>query len=300
MSGLTTTVAAETIREVHQPGFVEGVYRNNKLFSNFPAWARQMGDTAYRWKVNHSANSGLEVFTEGQPQPQAGSQGFVTPYVSWTYFRIMLEYTGHARDALQSNYIPHITEEGNLGRDDLIDLMTTSFMGSTYGLELAIDYGSAYAGVTRNGAAGYFEATETAVNDKLAWSDLRDLKETVRNADKGSTGPWFWLCNLNQESNIYELTGSPVIRMEGDGDLSPRMTSPSVDGDKVVALPDFTTTVIALIDAGAGNWAPTYIRDFEVLDMGPTSDNHIFQLSWGGAFVCRNPKVQGKLTGVTA
>lgn len=295
---LTTTTGANAIREAYAPGFDEAVFRNNSLMSLFN-WQDAVGDTAYRWKLNSAGNNSVEIFTEGAAQPAAGNQTYVNAAVSWTYFRVMLQVTGHARDALRSNWIAAIEEEAVLGRADLVDLITTSFMGSTYGLETAVDYGDVYAGITRNGSAGYFESTETAHGGALTTDGLIDLQETIRNADKNGK-PDTILCNLNQETNIYRLGGPHLITNLNPGDKTPSLLNNQIAGCRVVAVPDFTTTVLLMLDMRPSNWAPTIIRPFSVKEMGPSGDSDIWQFSWGGALVCKMPKFQGKLTGVTA
>jgi hypothetical protein len=294
---LTTTTGANAIREAYAPGFDEAVFRNNSLMSLF-SWQDAEGDTAFRWKLNSSPNDSVQIFTEGLPQPAAGNQSYVNAYVSWTYFRVMLQITGHARDALKSRWINAIEEEAILGRADLVDLITTSFMGSTYGLELAIDDTTDYAGITRSGAA-YFQSTETAHSAALTTDALIDLQETIRNAEKGGK-PAIILSNLNQESNIYRLGGPHLITNMNPGDKTPSLLNNRVAGCDVVSVPDFTTTVVMMLDMRPSNWAPRIIRPFSVKEMAPAGDSDIYQFSWGGTLVCKMPKFQGKLTGVTA
>jgi hypothetical protein len=295
---LTVTTAANTIREAYAPGFNEAVFRNHSLFNMF-TWQDAVGDTAFRWKLNSAGNDSVEVFTEGQGQPDAGNQTFVNAAVSWTYFRGMLSISGHARDALKSNWVNHVDEEAILLRSDLIDLMTTSFMGGTYGLELAVDYGSAYAGITRNGAAGYFESTETAVGQPVSTTDLQDLEETIEDNDKaGVVGAW--LVPRNQTTRIYNLAGPHVIYNQNVRDKYPGMNDQTINGRQVISLPDWTNTVIMAIDTRDSNWAPRQIRPFSVKEMGPSGDSDLMQLSWGGCLAVKMPKYMGKLTGCDA
>jgi hypothetical protein len=304
---LTVSNASTTIREAYSPSFEKAVHRNDSFFGLFPPWEPPPGnpgpgDTAYRWKLNSAGNDSVEIFTEGQNQPAAGEQTFVNAAVSWTYFRGMLQFTGHAIDALGSHWIDHEEEESNLIIEDVVDLMTTSFMGSSNsGLEVSVDQTAAYAGITRNGAAGYFEATETTVGGNLTWQDLRDLQETVRDNDK-SGRPSVWLCSFNQESNIYSLTGQPSIKQIGDADPSPNMIGRvMVGGLPVIPLPDFSNTVIMLLDMRPGKFRKVQIRPFSVKEMAPSGDSDVFQVSWGGAApVNRMPKYDGKLQTVTA
>jgi hypothetical protein len=219
----------------------------------------------------------------------------------------MIEISGHAYDALggtlTTHWFDHVEEESALLREDIVDLIVTSFMGGTYGLEKAIDYGDTYAGITRNSAAGWFESTETAVSASLSTDDMIDLQETVRDNDKGGKPHrnGIWLCSLNQESNIYRLGGPHVIHNSNPSDKFPGIYNQRCGGIPVAAFGDWSNTVIMLIDLSAGNFATPVIRPFHVLDMGANGDTRgEFQFSWGGALVCKQPRFQGKLTGVTA
>jgi hypothetical protein len=187
MPGITTSTAANSIREAYAPSFEKAVFRNDSLLGLFPPWESPPGggDTAYRWKLNSAGNSSVGVFAENDPLAAAGYQAIVNASVSWLYIRGTLRFTGHALDALGSAWIDQEQEEGTLLMEDIVDLMTTSFMGSTYGIELAVDQTGAYAGITRNGSAAYFESTETAVGGAASYASYVNLQETVRNADKG-------------------------------------------------------------------------------------------------------------------
>ena len=297
---LTTSNAENTIREAYRPGFEEGLWRNGELL---PLLEKRpsFGDTSWRWKVHTTGNDSVEIFSEGEAQPIAGVQVFENAAVAFNYFRVMVHVTGHAKDALKSRWIDHIDAEATMAQTDLLDLMTTSFMGSTYGLELAVDYGDAYAGITRNGSAAYFEPTETAVDDKVTTDDLIDLQETCRDADKASKGPAIWLMSLAQESNIYRLQGNHVITNNNPADKAPGLTRQTFNGDPVVPLRDWSSTVIMRLDMTPGKNQIIEHRPFSVLEMGPSGDSAgIYQFSWAGCFADHNPRFDGKLTGCTA
>jgi len=305
MAGLTTTSGANSIREAYAPSFEKAVFRNDSFLGLFPPWEGPPGggDTAYRWKLNSAGNDSVAVFAENDPQPAAGYQAIVNAAVSWLYIRGMMSFTGHALDALGSNWIDQEQEEGSLLIEDIVDLITTSLMGSTYGIELALAPASAYAGITRNGAAGYFENSTTGSVGTLAYADLVDLQEAVRDNDKGGlkSRQGMWIGPVNQETNIYGLAQTnKVVNVNTDGSFAPRIANQDVVGYPLVALPDFTNTVIMLLDMRPGIWKKVQIRPFRVDDQGRSGDSQIFQVSWGGQMICRQPRFHGTLTGVTA
>ncbi len=297
---LTTSNAENTIREAYRPGFEEGLWRNGEFLPLIEKKA-SFGDTSWRWKVHTEGNDSVEIFSEGEAQPIAGVQAFENAAVSFNYFRVMVHVTGHAKDALRSRWIDHIDAEASMAQTDLLDLMNTSFMGGTYGLELAVDYGSAYAGITRSGSASYFESTETAVSDSLSTDSMIDLQETCRDADKASKGPGVWLMSMNQGSNLYRLQGPHVISNSNPSDKVTGLTRQTFNGEPVVELRDWTSTVIVRLDMSPGKNQIIEQRPFSVLEMGPSGDSAgIYQFSWAGCFADHNPRFDGKLTGVTA
>lgn len=293
-----STQGALLIEEVYQPSVVEAVYINNEFLSLFPAPTQQVGGRYVNWLVHKGGNGSVEVFTEGQGSPNSGGQTYALAQVAWTYIRAMVEITGHARDALQSGYADGIEGEMTGAANDIRDLLNTSFMGGTYGLELAVDSGSTYAGIAR-GSAAYFESTETAVGGVLAFSNLIDLEEAIRDNDKGGR-PKMIVCPWNQNTNIYNLGGQPAIKMIGAGDPAPNYTGQTFNGKPIVAVGDMTDTVIAMLDMSPGEFGVVQIRPFRVDFQGRGGDADVYQVSTGAAFVTYCPKHHGKLTGVTA
>lgn len=296
---LTTTVATgTTIQQTYAPGFVEGVYRNNALMPIFGAPVDSGGDEAYRWKINSAGNSSVELYTEDQAQPAIGNQTFVNAAVSYLAFRYMVRITGHARAALRSNWINAIDEEFTLGQQDLIDLITTTYMASTYGIEAAIAATGTYAGITR-GSVGYFESTSTAISRALELNDIIDHWETIQNADKGGM-PSALICNLNQVTNIWRLGGGPGIKNMDYSDAAPSLYTQTFAGRPIIGMPDFTTTTIATLDLRPGHWVVVEHQPFQVKEMAPSGDSDVTQVSYMGVIVGKNPKCDGKLTSVTA
>ncbi len=149
---LTVTTAANTIREAYEPGFQELVWQNSHFLPLFEK-ITSMGDTAYRFKANSAGNNSVGTFNEGDANPAAGEQEFSNLALGYTYFWFMVQASGHAKDALRSNWINQFDEEFRLGQSNLVDLMNTTFMSGTNGIETAIDSTSTYCGQARSAAA---------------------------------------------------------------------------------------------------------------------------------------------------
>lgn len=295
---VTTTTHAEVIREKTEAGFIDAVFRNNSFLPFFGAPQDQGGDTNIRWKVNSAGNTSVEVFTEGQAQPVPNQQDYVSAAVPPQYFRVMLQITGHARDALRSAWFNSIAEETIQAMRDVIDLITTTSMSGTNGIETMIDSTTTYAGIAR-GAAAYWESTETAVGGPLTITAMEDLLETIEDNDKGGQvthifGP------RNQETNFARLAGTPYIQQGGTADKGQHLLAPKFAAIPFIALPDFTNTVIVFADMRPGHFKMLQQRPWSVKEMSPSGDSDVMQLSWAGQPICKQPKMSGKLTGVTA
>jgi len=101
---------------------------------------------------------------------------------------------------------------------------------------------------------------------------------------------------------LRSVSGSDVIMQKNSGpeDASPALRRSAFAGMPVLGMPDFTSTVIALLDIRPGNFLVPVIRPIQVKYMGAAGDADTYQISSGCAFVVKNPVKHGKLTGVTA
>lgn len=292
-SGLTNNVV---IRETYAPGFEEGLYRNNGLLPVLPAPIDSGGDTSYRWKFNTTGNNSVEIYTEGQAQLPAGNQVYADCAVDYLAFRFMTQVTGHARAALRSNWIPAIEEEQTLGLRDLIDLITTTYMASTYGIEAGVAATGSYAGQTR-GSITWFESLVTAVNASLALSDIEDMLEAMKDNERGRV-PSMLFGPVNQETNIYRLGLTAGMRVGDYSNPLPSFQNQTIGGMRGVFLGDWTNTV--LVACRPEHLVVVQHQPYQVKDMSPSGDSDVFQNSYMGVIVVKQPKLCAKLTGVTA
>jgi len=105
---------------------------------------------------------------------------------------------------------------------------------------------------------------------------------------------------MNQETNFARLSGTPYMQNGGPSDKGEHLLGPRFAGRPFIGLPDFTNTVIVALDMRPGHFAMTQQRPWNVKEMAPSGDSDVMQLSWAGIPICKQPKMQGKLTGVTA
>ena len=312
MSAFTTsgtTTGAALIQEQYEADVVDAIFYNGFQGMTLPdgreLWPkkRAVGGNNCNWLVRRGANTSTEVFVEGDAQPGADSQHYSAPAVPWTYVRAMAQITGHAIDAMGSNRVGiDVVDSEILGAaDDINDLMATSFLGSTYGLELAVDSTSTFGGIAR-GSATWWESLETAVNDALSGTDLEDMIESLRDNDRGSDVQAF-LMPWNQVTRYGRIASTPYVASGPPNDKGAHLSGQTFSGIPILGIGDMTDTVIMGLDIGTTR-KPKFqiksVRPMQVKEMAPSGDSDVMQISSGAAFVCFDPLRQGKLTGCTA
>lgn len=295
----TLTTMATLIKDQFFGPFVQAVYRNNQLFQHFPDFKPMGGGQYYTWKSNSAGNTSTEVFTSGQAQPDAGNQSWVGLQVAPTYIRAMIQIDGIAKDAMQSNYVDGIIEEMSLAMEDIRDLLNTSFMLSTYGLQLSVDDSATYAGQAR-GSASWFESyVKDLSSAALSYSDMVDTYEAVRDNDHGGN-PNLILTSWNQNTNIFNLSGNQAVKVTTPEDLAKGYTGQTFNGAPIVALGDMDDNdIFFLTGAGKGasrtKWDCVTSRPMGVKPMAPSGDSDVYQISTGAALINRNPIKDGKI-----
>lgn len=294
------------IQEQYRPDFTRAWFANDALFPilgiNPKTLKRHPGGAYHNWTVTMAGPSPA-VFTEGDPL-SASNSTFLRAYVSPVYVGMLMTVTGISldsavgaaaiRDAVGSN-----VEEAMAA---LIDLMTTSFLGSTYGLELAIDSASNYGGLTR---ASYtaFQSTETAAGSVVPSYDLfSNMITGMRDNDKGSkiskqTGAIIIPGNLTKE--VYDICGSKGIHILPSNDAADGLSDMKFDGISVYPVPDVTDTVALFLDLSPGNIEAFKWRDYTVEFHSRSGDDQVFEISAGMSLAIKNPKNHGKLTGLS-
>ena len=306
-SGAAT--GATLIQEIYRDGFINAVFYSNLLGMVLPSGREVFpkldsgGGLHSNWIVKRAGNDSVELFTEGQAQPAAGNQSYSHAAVSPIYLRAMCQITGHAQDAMRSNYagISVIDSEVSGAAADISSEMSSQFLGSTYGLELAIDDTATYAGISR-GSAAYWESLVTAHNAALTTDVLLDTLEAMTDDPIGVV-PELIMVPPNQSTNLYRLGGPHLVANNNPADKAPNYLSQSFAGVPVAGVPGLTSTIALFLSLGptdAPLWCVEVWRPMAVRQMGAVGDSDLMQVSTGASFVCRSPKLQAKIEGIAA
>lgn len=297
----TLATKATALNEIFLPQYQEAVYYQSEFLKYFGTpKPHQKGGRYVNWTVHSAAAGTAAIYNEATAMPVAGQETMVQAYVSPVYIWDTVQISNILLDAVGSagHYDVFDTEiQGKI--NSIRDLFETSFMASTYGVELAVDSSSNYGGITRSSAT-YWQSTETAVSAALAVSDLRDLIEACKDNDKGGLKKPLWFVPWNQYSNIWSLTGSPGTKQFNPNDPLESYSNQTLDGAPVVPLGDMTDTVILALDMRPELWRYEEFRPLTVKPHHQSGDSDVYLLTAGLSLACLNPKMHGKLTGVTA
>lgn len=301
MPGTTTTTAANTLKSVLEPGYIDATYLNHDLLKYFQGVKKRATSNAYTWAVK-AAGKSAAVFTEGSAMPDPGYITWAKPTLSPLYIWCPAQISGHLEDAIANGgaEFDSAFAEFQDSIDSIADLYTTSFLGSTYGLEVAIDSSSSYAGISR-GSASYWESLETNHNAKLTMNALITLVEGLVDNDRGANkNNLMWLVPWNQVTNIFELAGVPGMKTFDPRDPAASWGNSSIAGAPVAGIGDMTNTTIALMDMTPANWALPEFRPLSVVWHRNVGDSSIYKVSGGQVLASKNPVKNAKLTNVTA
>ena len=322
MAGATSTTLSTLVRPAvaNDPTIVK--FTNRQFFATLRAIgmsdAVAAGDTNFRWKINRSTgNSSAEVFVEGQGEPAAGAQTWTEAALAWVYHRVLVQRTGHARDAMKSHYLGEewggdaaMSGEYRGALDDLADLMANTFLGSTNnGIQIAVDSAGTYAGLARATFTDWQSYEEAGAAGALTVAMMDNTWEAVKDNDRGGTVeaifmPW------NQVTNYANLAGvgatTSLVRIMTNGEAPKIDTGFNESGlshhnARIYGIHDLTDTEILHLSDIAASWLFATIRPIERKDLAITDDSvDKVQVSTGGTLVCRNPRIQGKVTNLAA
>lgn len=308
MAQTSTITTANAIESFYTPGWREGVFRNDATLATLRALGlvEEMapGGTGYSWHLNTSANTSTAIYTEGSPAPQAVAQGWVRATLSWTYYWAMIQLSGHAMDAVRNGIFDAIEAEMSLAQRDIIDLRSTTMLGSSNnGLQQAISASATYAGITR-GSAAYFESSTLST---ATIAGLRALHRTVRDAEKGGR-PTAHLVSPTVANWYAGLAGVPgtsnfVLQQSGTGpanvDVGYNWTGLTFMGRPVIEVPDLTSTVWLMVDTSAGNFKHKVVRELGVKFHHNEGDSETYLVTTGSTLAVEMPKWQGIMTSVS-
>lgn len=289
--------------------------------------AQAEGDTALQWRFLRSGNTSAGTYTEAQAVPASGNQVWSAPSLTYDNFWVRAQVSGIAADALGSRYL----EEGWSGAaagygeirgalDDLIDVVNTTFMGSTgAGIQLAIDSAGTYAGLNR-ATITEFASVETAGGaGALTAVMMNDTAESIMDNDRGGRIDGS-LMPVNQAFNYKSIAGvenataaNRLVRYTVDvaggtpkfdyGMVPGAGTDTGLEfmGKPIHAIPDMNDNEVYILANVAESWISAIIRPIKQENLAKTDDSAIDMLITHRLTVAvLNPRIQGKVSDLAA
>lgn len=270
------------------------------------------GPSPFKWNVITTANTSVEVFSEGQAPPNAGRQAYVQASVDAFYVRGVAGETGHVRDNRRKSgfYADSYNIEQMMLEADLFKKVEDELVGSTAdrGIAACIDATGTYAGLSQ-GTYSVWASEENGSIGTLGVDDLQDLYEELVSATGGGSvprgaTPTHVLMPPNQVTNyintVGPAAGTSLWRTTGvDGfNAGVKRAGLMFQELPVVQCRGITSTEIYMIDAT--DIELLIHRDLEVAPIVGNPEEDKFQLSAAFALKIQHRNHHGKLTGVTA
>jgi len=306
MSGATTTTLAPLIEEQITEG-MSVHWRNMMVLALFGPGTDQKNDTGVRTRFHYNGQTAVE-WSEGDAPPAAGYQSYVEGLQSFRNFRVPIEVSGHAQDERQDatgdGYMSALAEEQERALNDLMHGINTGLLDtSTGGLQGLVDDSTAFMGLAR---ATYTQlaAYESAVGGALTLAALKTMTRTLRDQPRAGrpnliifsptiADTYTGIVDSGANFHRRDVTAAP-----GDAfDIAPAPTAARFQGIATYEMPDLTASVLLCIQRE--DFYIKWKRRVKVRAMGATRDADMWDATARLMLGCRNPRRQGKLTGLT-
>ena len=292
------------------------VYRNDGLFLGlFQAGGLRSGES-FRFPIKVSGNGSATTYSEGAALGVAGNGTTVTAVVPWSYFRCIVNVTGHARDAARGNPAAEaaIADEFADATKALIALNATTFMAdSAVGvLGLVDDTSTNLHGLSRTTYAGLVSHVEPGGSAALTLAMMQNTYEALRDNSRGAV-PTLIIGPVNQVTNyinvapqqagggttpinvnVWNLDGSRAI------DLGANWNAIKFNGIPFLGIPDMVDTEIVFLNTRPSAWEFVMNREITLEQYAKVDDSETFVVSNACALACKQPHIQGKIEALTA
>lgn len=318
MPGMTAANdIAAALRTQAFAGVQEGIFYNNEVMTLFDR-VPMTGGSTFNYK-HHSAGATASTYVEGDALGSANTQTYATSQYQMTYYKRVIQITGHARDQLRNGspgaaFFDQIALEAEYAMKEIVDLASTDMLGTglttPVGLQGICDSAGTLAGIDRSSAT-WFQAYEVdTAGSGLAMTDLDIVWGNVHDANYASPGINMILTSWTQvriakglstnwgSNNPYGLpnTTAPVDFGQGMGIGAGRgNTGMFYSGAPIIAVRDLTSTVWLFLRRE--NVRIAVQRGMTVDPLAKTDDSDKFLLTWAGAITADNPRYFAKLTG---
>ena len=313
MAGITAASSiADALRSQAGPGVVDTTWRNNEVLQLFPVRPLTGGAT-YNRKMLYSFNSSVGSYNEGDAAGIAGSQSYVTAQWPVTYYKVVIQITGHAVDQLKNGnptaaFFNQLELEFTKGMADLVDKVSNDFLGTgttaPVGIQGIISSSGTVAGLSRT-TYTWFQAYQSSSATTIALADLDSAEFNSRDSDNASNFNEYWTSwkQVNKYKGVVGQAGSAgnIFALPNPGaaiDLPGVSTPMTIAGRPIRPIRDLTNSV--WLGVQTDTLFTGLQRDFTTVPLGRVDDSEKFMTTVALGAGCDNPRKNWKLTGFTA
>jgi len=312
MAGVVTTVIADALKTQALTGVVDTTFRNDMTLGRFPQ-IPDTGGVTINVKVAYGSNTSVGRYNEGDAAGTPGAQSYATAQWPFTYYKCVVQFTGHARDQLnngspQAAFFNQLAREFEYGMKDIIDLASTDALGtgltSPIGIQGIADSAGTIAGLSRS-TFTWWQSYETTYSTTVTLADLDASDRFSRDRSYGSKYDQVWAApkQIQKLRGAIGLAGQSnnsirIMSSNGGIDLAGNTSGVTYAGRPVVETVDLTDSV--LIGIQSSDLFSSYRRQMQVDLLGKTddSDKYLITMAIGiGAYQCKH---FWKNTGYTA
>lgn len=314
MAGVIAAVITDALRSQAGPGIVDTTFRNNEVLQLFPT--RELtGGATYNRKMAYGSNTSVGRYNEGDAVGVAGSQSYLTAQWPVTYYKVKVQFTGHARDQLRNGapgaaFFNQLEQEFTLGMKDLIAFISLDFLGTgtsaPVGIQGIVDSTGTIAGVSR-ATYTWFAAYEGSNGTTVSVTDLELAERTSLDQPYAGNFNEYWT-SWKQLQKYLGVVGQPGQANNSIMFPNPAggIDAPGVGGTSNYSKGGRKIRPIRNLDSSIWMGVQTDTlftgvqRDFTTVPMGRTDDSDQFLTTVALGLGCDQPKFNWKMTGYSA
>ncbi len=314
MAGVTAASSIDAATKTQAiAGLVDTTFRNSEVLGRFNLRPDTGGTTLNR-KMQYGKNTSVTRYVEGDAAGAPGSQSYVTAQWPFTYYKVVVQITGHARDTLnngnpQAAFFDQFAQEFEKGMADVIDLASTDALGtglvSPVGIQGICDSAGTIAGLDRN-TYTWFQAYETTGSGTtVTLADIDAADRFSRDADYASSYDQVWVSpkQIQKARGAIGLAGSAnnsIRIMSGNNsiDLQGNSSGITYAGRPLTPIRDLDNSIF--LGVQTGDLFMSWRRQMKVDLLGKTDDSDKWLITMAFGIGADNPKHFWKITGYSA
>jgi hypothetical protein len=296
MAGATLTTLSECVNTLFPAVVTETQDSVKTPLRDFLPRIPSIGGDSYDWKIHYGGNTSSTTYSESDAVSAAGNETYaaLTVAASTGYVRTMVQFTGHAVDAMKGGYFNGVDRELSSAIEHHLHYKEGLLVTA---LEAAVDSGGSYGGQVRATyklASYEHNSTPTLAEIQLLIQTLMD-NEPAANVQAG-----WWLMPpdtlfdyLDVAAGVQYFEFNPVVN--GAVDAGKLQKMPTINGRPIYVIPGMTSTGTIFLTPEAQAKVVEF-RGLQIDQMGKTDDSTVFSITSSEILVVENPRKAGKTT----